>query len=86
MDIETSWQYFANQVSDIINETISVHKEIRPKNTKPSWMDKYCFKLVEESMLLSLFYHIITFKPWPFTRILFFRLNFTIISLWTSYP
>ena len=26
MDIETSWQYFANQVSDIINETIPVHK------------------------------------------------------------
>ena len=81
MDIETSWQYFANQVSDNINETISVHKEVKLKNTKPSWMDKYCFKLVEESMLLSLFYHIFTFKSLPFTRFFF---NFTIISLWTS--
>ena len=48
MDLETSWQYFSNQVSDIINETIPLHKEINPKKPKPPWMDKYCLKLVEE--------------------------------------
>ena len=48
MDIETSWQYFFNYVSDIINETILIHKEINLKKPKPSWMDKYCLKLVEE--------------------------------------
>ena len=36
MDLETSWQYFSNQVSDIINETIPLHKEINPKKTKAS--------------------------------------------------
>ena len=48
MDIETSWQYFSNQVSDIINETLPVHNAINPKKPKPSWLDKYCFKLIDE--------------------------------------
>ena len=47
MNLETSWQYFSNQVSGIINETILVHK-INSKKPKPPWMDKYCLKLVEE--------------------------------------
>ena len=47
MNLETSWQYFSNQVSGIINETIPVHK-INSKKPKPPWMDKYCLKLVEE--------------------------------------
>ena len=47
MNLETSWQYFLNQVSGIINETIPVHKT-NSKKPKPPWMDKYCLKLVEE--------------------------------------
>ena len=48
MDLETSWQYFSSEVSNIVNETIPQHKELNPKKPKPPWMDKYCLKLVEE--------------------------------------
>ena len=46
--VRTNGINFSNQVSDIINETILLHKEINPKKPKPPWMDKYCLKLVEE--------------------------------------
>ena len=47
MNVEQCWDFFSQNVKEVINDTIPLHKDPK-KKPKPPWMDNYCLKLVEQ--------------------------------------